>query len=184
VTRSRRYCSETNCSKPVVAHGWCQKHWAQQKRSGYLGRKCKEPGCTGFDVANGLCDKHYQRARQNGQFSDTKCVVDKCGRPATWSSFCKKHGDRVRKYGLTLEQLVALDQGLPCAISGEVSNNLSVDHCETSNAVRGYITNKLNMGLGLFDHDPVLLRKAAAYLEEFVQRVASGNVSTIQRRSK
>jgi hypothetical protein len=135
-------------------------------------------------MSRGLCDMHYQRARQEGRFTDRTCVLNACDRPATWSLFCKTHGDRIRKYGLSLDQLTDLDRGLPCAISGEMSTKLSVDHCEDVNAVRGFITNKINMGLGLFDHDPVLLRKAAAYLEDFQRRTELGLIVKITKRTK
>jgi hypothetical protein len=184
VALPRRYCIEPGCPKRRAARGWCAAHWAQQKRAGILAKPCVEESCTGFAMSRGLCGMHYQRARQEGRFSDVKCVLSECGLPATWSSFCKKHGDRVRKYGLSLDQLTALDQGLPCAVSGEISKTLSVDHCEDANAVRGFITNKINMALGLFDHAPRLLRRAAEYLEDFQRLTAHGLIVKIPRRTK
>ena len=180
----RNTCIEPDCSKPVVSNGWYNTHYARQKRAGFRTKKCVEDGCDGFGIAHGLCDKHYQRARQEGRFTEVKCPIELCGRPATLNGFCKKHGDRIVKYGLTPEQLTALDVGSPCAVSGEFSTNLSVDHCHESNTVRGFITNKINMALGLLDHDPVLLRKCADYLEDFKRRMDAGDVTPIKRRGR
>jgi len=80
-----------------------------------------------------------------------------------------------KTYGITGEQLVqmAFDQGGKCAICGGKSiggksqreKYLAVDHCHTSNKVRGLLCSHCNMGLGSFKDSPELLRLAAAYLE-------------------
>jgi hypothetical protein len=41
----------------------------------------------------------------------------------------------------------------------------SVDHCQFTMSVRGYICNPCNSSMGLAQHDPDLLRKMAEYLE-------------------
>ena len=76
------------------------------------------------------------------------------------------------KYGLTMEQYDALfaAQGGVCAICGrpeagrEGHKNLAVDHCHTSNAVRGLLCHSCNRALGLLQDSAEVLEKALAYL--------------------
>jgi hypothetical protein len=57
-----------------------------------------------------------------------------------------------------------------------LSRRLAVDHCAETKIVRALLCHKCNRGLGLFLHDPVLLKKAAAYLEDYyAQRQRTGN---------
>jgi hypothetical protein len=63
-----------------------------------------------------------------------------------------------------LRELLQTHNGL-CAISGEKTSKLHLDHCHTTGKVRGLIDGGLNRALGIFKDDPQLLRKAAEYLE-------------------
>ena len=45
------------------------------------------------------------------------------------------------------------------------TDSLSVDHCHTTMKIRGLLCNQCNRAIGMLKDDPVLLRKAAAYLE-------------------
>jgi hypothetical protein len=42
---------------------------------------------------------------------------------------------------------------------------ISVDHCHEKKVFRGLLCSKCNTGLGMYNDDPDLLRKAANYLE-------------------
>jgi Recombination endonuclease VII len=44
---------------------------------------------------------------------------------------------------------------------------LALDHCHGTGVFRGWLCGKCNTGLGQFKEDPVLLKKAANYLENF-----------------
>jgi len=87
-------------------------------------------------------------------------------------------------HGLTAEQYDAMHkaQGGVCEICGKPETKsrangslfrLSVDHCHKtrqsgkSNGIRGLLCSACNIGLGKFDDDAELLRKAAAYLEKY-----------------
>lgn len=59
-------------------------------------------------------------------------------------------------------------QGGLCAICGKPGDgrkSLAVDHCHTSGKVRGLLCLNCNTALGHFKDNPVLLLKAALYLE-------------------
>lgn len=75
------------------------------------------------------------------------------------------------RYGITSEQYAEMlaAQGGRCAICrtespGGRKKMMSVDHCHSSNKVRGLLCTNCNAGLGHFRDDPDLLRAAVAYL--------------------
>lgn len=74
-------------------------------------------------------------------------------------------------YGISVEEYNALfaSQDGKCAICGTDQPGgrryrLAVDHCHDTGKVRGLLCNNCNLGLGKFNDDPDLLRKALAYL--------------------
>jgi hypothetical protein len=74
-----------------------------------------------------------------------------------------------RKYGITIEDYEAMlaAQGGECAICGAPEPDgasLHVDDCHDSGDVRGLLCFNCNAGLGMFDHEPGRLARAAAYL--------------------
>lgn len=83
-------------------------------------------------------------------------------------------------YGITLDEYEAMAsaQGYRCAICGERETalhkvtleprNLAVDHCHATGKVRALLCTRCNGGLGNFNDDPELLRKAIAYLESHI----------------
>jgi hypothetical protein len=81
----------------------------------------------------------------------------------------------LRKYGVTLEWLEAKlkTQGGACAICGHIpppdgiksAARLHVDHDHVTGDNRGLLCNRCNPGVGYFQDDPDLLRKAADYIE-------------------
>ena len=82
-------------------------------------------------------------------------------------------------YGMTLEQWDGLmaRQGGKCAICGHepdgslgaCDNRLHVDHCHTTGKVRALLCHHCNVLLGQAGDDPVLLRRAAEFLESFIE---------------
>lgn len=78
-----------------------------------------------------------------------------------------------RLYGISPEEyqsLIKKQKGL-CAICGlplpafEENGLPPIDHRHSDNKVRGVVHGKCNRGIGMFDDNPSLLRKAAEYLE-------------------
>ncbi len=78
---------------------------------------------------------------------------------------------RIKKlYGLSKEQYLQIvkDQNSSCKMCDtyfEDHFQLHVDHCHETNRVRGLLCSKCNQGIGLLNHDPDLIRKAALYCE-------------------
>ena len=84
----------------------------------------------------------------------------------------KKRG-RLKKYGLTIEQFHAMleSQNGCCAICGMSDTSRKeifplVDHCHTTNKVRGLLCEACNFGIGKFRDDIGRLEKAIAYLKK------------------
>lgn len=75
-----------------------------------------------------------------------------------------------RTYNITLEEYKKLssEQADRCIICtrhvSELPTKLSVDHDHSTGKVRGLLCTKCNVGIGYFQDDPNLLKKAIAYL--------------------
>jgi formate dehydrogenase maturation protein FdhE len=74
-----------------------------------------------------------------------------------------------RNYRITLEQYnqIFVDQNGLCAICGTSGKKLVVDHCHTSQQIRGLLCNNCNTGIGLLQDVPEILISAANYLKRF-----------------
>ena len=82
-----------------------------------------------------------------------------------------------RKYGISIDAYNAMveEQGECCALCGTDQPNTRwglwhIDHCDKTNTVRRLLCNCCNLGLGLFNHDPVLLQRAIDYLKDHRDR--------------
>jgi len=61
-----------------------------------------------------------------------------------------------------------------CAICGELfTETPRIDHDHISGETRGLLCNPCNLGIGILNDDPELLRKAALYLESFLSAKAA-----------
>ena len=75
----------------------------------------------------------------------------------------------VKLYGITPDDYdrLLMEQGGVCAVCKRPpadKQRLCVDHCHTTNKVRGLLCSKCNTGLGQFDESPGSLLSAIAYL--------------------
>lgn len=77
-----------------------------------------------------------------------------------------------QRYGITLEEYrtMAANQGHRCKICNthqdDLKVKLHVDHCHTSNKIRGLLCENCNRGLGMFKDSIDLLDKAKEYLND------------------
>lgn len=76
------------------------------------------------------------------------------------------------KYGISLEEFESIveEQGGGCAICSktaeEQGKRLAIDHCHTTNKVRGVLCSNCNFGIGSLKDNLELLAKAYIYLED------------------
>lgn len=108
-------CAIDDCAAPVVARGWCRKHYGRWHRHGdplheRVARTCSVPGCDGPHRGGGLCLMHYARLRTTGSLAlrtdprrrdrrvgtdrrncatceETKSVAEFFADPARWDGF-------------------------------------------------------------------------------------------------
>lgn len=81
---------------------------------------------------------------------------------------------RKYRYGINKEEYEALlyIQNNVCAICKGTTPGkaLSVDHCHTSNKIRGLLCRKCNTALGMFNDDSELLAYAIRYLDRHTEK--------------
>ena len=116
--------------------------------------------------------KYYKKYREdNKEKLDTYNVK--------WREENKEHDDLImekarlkRKYGLTQEQLVTLieEQNNCCKVCGKHGSDnktgkLYIDHCHTTNKVRGLLCMECNTALGLLKDDTKRIESLLSYLK-------------------
>lgn len=72
-----------------------------------------------------------------------------------------------KKYGISLEtyKRETAFRANHCDICNNLTNTLHVDHCHTSNKIRGYLCGSCNRGIGLLKDNYETCLKAANYLK-------------------
>lgn len=135
---------------------------------------CAEDDCDVPPISRNLCTKHYQRRAKAGtlppriraDYEKTpppKCLVEGCEEPKHGRGLCQAHLSRVRRYGLSLEDLNVLEAQAACDIC-TLRPPVHVDHDHDSGAVRGYLCHQCNIGLGLLGDTAADLKRAYDYL--------------------
>lgn len=86
-----------------------------------------------------------------------------------------RKAQRIKKYGITMTEFSAMmtAQGGKCAICGHQGTEDRnffpvVDHCHRTKKPRGLLCMNCNMGIGKFKDNPLLMRKAALYIESHI----------------
>jgi hypothetical protein len=77
-----------------------------------------------------------------------------------------------RLYGISADEYVRL-RAQPCGVcgihkveKGKRGSGMHIDHVHATGRIRGTLCDTCNRGVGMFHDNPVLLRAAAAYLEQ------------------
>ena len=129
----------------------------------YNGRTCNE--CGEFKTINNFSLEKDPKAK------DGIAIRSKC-KPCT--EFIKYKSSIKRRYSIDYDYYLELleAQNNSCAIckdtlsgNSRTSGKLFVDHCHTTNKVRGLLCSRCNHGLGHFRDDQNLLQKAIEYLK-------------------
>lgn len=131
-----------------------------------------------------MTDKKCSRCQEHkdvSEFSKNRCKKDGlnqeckvCNRLSHKEAREKGHTrwhDIKKNFGITKEQYTNLleYQQSSCAICGKQhedvkGSRLYVDHCHTTNKIRGLLCSHCNLGLGHFRDDTELLHRAQKYL--------------------
>src|SRR5262249_1460401 len=86
-----------------------------------------------------------------------------------------RFGRRLKRYGLSVADFDAMfaRQHGACAICERPFEcTPCIDHDHATQAVRGLLCTKCNLGLGYFEDNPTFLRNAARYLERWLQQIS------------
>ena len=98
----------------------------------------------------------------------------KCKKQYYYSSHPKRREgseeERYKRYNITKDEYDEMyeAQNGKCFICETHHENLDIDHNHSTGQVRALLCGKCNRGLGLFEDNPSLIRKAASYLVDGV----------------
>jgi hypothetical protein len=161
----RSVCQEAECANIPYSMGYCSSHYRARKDRGDFGTPpCVEPECE--KVGSGglaYCMKHYRQHRRDGKFGAAECLVDGCSRAGVQRKMCSTHDFQERTYGLSLLQMakfLALNECESCGLEPPTV----VDHCHSTNVVRGYICRPCNSMLGYAKDNVYRLNAGVRYL--------------------
>ena len=186
MTSVARVCSVEGCGAAHYGRGLCARHYQRMRkgvpltapfesRDGTQG--CNVPNCDRKHSSKGYCRFHYTRWATGRDITAPStygfkgCSVLGCTREHYMRLMCRRHSDQAKRYGLTVERLVAI-QDMPCEICGSELSKPFIDHdhscCpgDTScgDCVRGVLCQGCNLGLGAFRDDPARMTSAIQYL--------------------
>lgn len=123
----KKICSVPYCGEPMIAKGYCSKHWRQNRVTGAtystITLRCRVPGCGNEHAAKGYCLKHYTQVQRRGAVHSmrtfTGCSAPRCSRPHFGFGYCEKHLDQIQKNGHLLK--VGRDEPNEVFFDGEIA---------------------------------------------------------------
>lgn len=77
-----------------------------------------------------------------------------------------------RQYGISFKEAKKIHDKKQCSICKKIVNSkkrLCVDHCHSSNEIRGFLCSNCNAGLGMFKDNILNLKNAIKYLKNFLE---------------
>lgn len=176
IVKVRRVCSLVGCGRPNAAHGLCESHNRQRANGQPLTTiRSWRPQLERDDLGRKLCrfGDHWLPEAEFGAHSRNPDGLNYLCRK------CARDKHRLENYGISWDryQEMLATQGGGCAICGQQCSTgrlLAVDHDRSccpnyiktcGKCVRGLLCGSCNQGIGKLRDSPLLLRRAAAYLE-------------------
>jgi len=126
--------------------------------------------------------QYMKRYRQTKKYKKRKQVYNRKEQQQKWYKKARKSKQYINKtrnqqlmkrYGITLEDYNSMfsDQEGKCAVCGkhqtELKRSLAVDHCHSTDTVRGLLCRNCNTAIGMLNDDIENLRCAILYLNRF-----------------
>lgn len=131
--------------------------------------------CSCCGETKPITDFHWHYKSKGIRRFTCKVCRSKVERERQMTPEYKKHRRNYnlsKAYGITAEEYEnkLKHQNFGCAICGKPSDlftrKLAVDHCHTTGKIRDILCGPCNTGLGSFQDDPELLKKAAEYIRK------------------
>ncbi|KKL86958.1 hypothetical protein LCGC14_1939530 [marine sediment metagenome] len=129
-------------------------------------KSCGKEQCRGYLLKNRIKLNKQQNARYHKRYQSD----------AEYRKARRLRG-RASRFGMSVDDYVEMYDSLIkkqngcCAICGRHQAGLGkafdVDHCHKTMKIRGLLCNACNTALGSMGDEPVRLRRAADYIEEF-----------------
>lgn len=147
---ARDKCSIENCSTPIVALGFCDKHYRRFKKHGdpavviktksrKVQRFCSVPNCAEKHSARGYCAAHYRRFRHDPAKMGPlpECSLDDCTSARFARGYCEPHYRRYLKHGDPLAGKSVKRVWNPEAHPGPL-DECALPDCNGKRVARGY----------------------------------------------
>jgi hypothetical protein len=108
-------CTIDDCTDPVLARGWCRKHYLRWYKLGstdtpprFTEKTCSVDGCDDTAIKHGWCGKHHARWKRHGTTDDppakpAACAVADCNVPPYTKGWCKRHYKLLTRQGTAHE---------------------------------------------------------------------------------
>lgn len=158
-------CSVDGCGKKVLARGWCSPHYQRWHKWGDVNAPRRPGGAGRGETVHGTATAHNNHG----------CRCELCREwhrtyAREWARANperRKATKRKNLYGMApgeYEARLEAQDGVCAVCSAPQDEDLFVDHCHATGAVRGLLCRQCNTGVGMLGDDPDRLLAAAAYL--------------------
>jgi len=129
--------------------------------------KCRSTGYAGSCRYCRYVYEHERTGDERELLSEEQYYYRKSDAEKAEEKYIK---EQVKQHNITSETVKKFLNTKECEICGkseeEEGKRLALDHCHKTDKVRGRLCGDCNTTLGKFNDDPMLLRKAADYLEK------------------
>lgn len=145
-------------------------------------KKCSIQKLKDWSIEN---PERYKDKKKQAAKGFRKRLRDKVGKEGLHLYDIKRHYKKMFNMTLDDYDLMFNAQGGVCAIcrrpettvTNGIVKRLYVDHCHSTNEVRGLLCHKCNFGLGYFKESKILLKNATDYLDKYSAEDSFVNVN-------